>query len=296
MYMCDFMSQFYQLSDEECLNLAEKGDVKLQYEYARRVLKKQDIYPETAIFWLKKAANQNYIPAIKLLAFCCETGTGVDQNKESYEYWYGKIDEAYLAKAEQGDADAQLEVGNKYFHGGNIIAKDLNQVFKWWFMAAENGNVEAQVRVADSYMYGRFNDADVEQALFWYEKAAENDNNYAQYQLGKYYMTRTVKPGLYIECDSNYEPQCSDFALAVQWFRKAAEEGETNAQFELGKCYYHGIGVPESEEEAYQWFDRARKDGHNEAHFFYYKIVSDSYEAEYEKEEQQRLKQVQNTE
>lgn len=292
MYMYDFdswPSAYFQLSDEECLELAGKGQAELQYEYATRLMNKHGTNLDIALDWLVKAADQNYLPAFAKLGFCYERGQDVEKNEERAKYWYSKIDETYLARAEQGDAEAQFAVGNAFFHGGHAIQKDLNQVFNWWLMAAENGHVAAQVSVADSFMYGRFAEPDVEEALFWYTEAANADDPYAQYQLGKYYITGTVTPDVDMEFDENYGRRYftvfdsdHDFELAVTWFRKAAEAGNTNARFELGKCYYHGIGVPEDSEEAYKWFAHASGDGHNEARHIQDKMFSDMMDEEYE--------------
>ncbi len=46
-----------------------------------------------------------------------------------------------------------------------------------------------------------------------------------------------------------------DNVQAAAWWRKAAEQGHAWAQNNLGMRYHWGVGVPQSDSEAYYWFD-----------------------------------------
>ena len=49
--------------------------------------------------------------------------------------------EALRAKAEQGDAEAQLNLGNGYYHGEGV-PQDYAEAAKWNRLAAEQGHAE----------------------------------------------------------------------------------------------------------------------------------------------------------
>lgn len=54
----------------------------------------------------------------------------------------------------------------------------------------------------------------------------------------------------------------------IQGLRHRAEERETEAQMQLAICYYHGNGIPQDYEEAFQWALRAAIQGNDEAEDF----------------------------
>ena len=57
---------------------------------------------------------------------------------------------ATLAKAEQGDATAQCNLGYMYANGRGV-AKDYYEAVKWYRLSAEQGNAQAQSNLG--YMY-----------------------------------------------------------------------------------------------------------------------------------------------
>lgn len=62
-------------------------------------------------------------------------GWGVSQDYSMAVYWYRK-------SAEQGDAGAQLNLGNCYYYGTGV-EKDLDEAKKWWISAAQQENAQA---------------------------------------------------------------------------------------------------------------------------------------------------------
>ncbi|MBQ6647668.1 MAG: sel1 repeat family protein, partial [Muribaculaceae bacterium] len=64
----------------------------------------------------------------------------------------GKAREYYL-KAIEGDAEAQLCLGDCYYEGDGM-EKDYTQAVFWYFKAAEQGNVDAAYNLGVSYSLG----------------------------------------------------------------------------------------------------------------------------------------------
>lgn len=96
------------------------------------------------------------------------------------------IDPALLAKANAGDAAAQLAVGEAYENLGEP-KPDYAQAAEWYRKAADKDNAEAQIRLAALYRDGRGVNRDMAQAAAWYRKAAEQGNVSAQGTLGVLY-------------------------------------------------------------------------------------------------------------
>lgn len=53
-----------------------------------------------------------------------------------------------------------------------------------------------------------------------------------------------------------------DKTKAAEWYRKAAEQGHAKAQNNLGVLYEEGLGVPQSDEDAFAWFSKSAQQGY----------------------------------
>ena len=209
---------------------------------------------------------------------------GIEQ-EEFDEYEYGK---EIMRAAEQGDSEAQCNLGNMYYWGAGVeqdyeeavkwyrkaveqsnneaqrnlgfmyeygygVMKDNNQAIIWYVKAAEQGNSDAQCRLGDIYQYGRGVLPSYKYAMKWYRKAAEQGNSDAQYGLGDMYKYgRGVK---------------QDYKETIKWYRKAAEQGNSNAQYSLGNMYYWGEGVKQDYEETIKWYKKAAEQGNSNAQY-----------------------------
>ena len=68
--------------------------------------------------------------------------------------------------AEQGDADAQFNLGNAY-HTGAGVEKDDKQAVIWYRKAAEQGNADAQSNLGLAYHNGTGVEKDDKEAVNW---------------------------------------------------------------------------------------------------------------------------------
>ncbi len=79
--------------------------------------------------------------------------------------------------ADQGDADAQWQIGVRY-HNGDGVPHDDAQAMQWFQRAAEQGHVTAQATLGAYYWAGRGVPQDLSQAYFWSALAlAQGDEN-----------------------------------------------------------------------------------------------------------------------
>ena len=65
-----------------------------------------------------------------------ETGAGAVENKAKAVKWYRRA-------AEQGNVDAQLNLGDIYARGDGVPG-NLAEAVKWFRLAAEQGHADAQ--------------------------------------------------------------------------------------------------------------------------------------------------------
>jgi TPR repeat protein len=94
------------------------------------------------------------------------------------------IDAALLAKANGGDAAAQVAVGDCYATG-TVAARDLRQAALWYQKAAVKGDIGGELRLAALYRDGGKGFArDMAQAAAWYRTAADQGDVDAEATMG----------------------------------------------------------------------------------------------------------------
>ena len=99
--------------------------------------------------------------------------------KTAYKLW--------LPLAEQGDAEAQYNLGVMYEHSLGV-PQDYKTAVKWYRLSAEQGLAIAQSRLGFLHLLGiRGVQQDYKEAVKWSRLAAEQGNAIAQYFLGHSY-------------------------------------------------------------------------------------------------------------
>jgi TPR repeat protein len=113
-------------------------------------------------------------------------------------------------RADQGDAEAQLQLGMRYAEGDGVIQND-KEAAKWFALAAKQGLAEAQYHYGLALLQGRGVVQDYKAAFSWIEKPAQRGYAKAQYSLGELYRYGTGT--------------AVDKARAYLWFNLAAAQG-----------------------------------------------------------------------
>lgn len=128
----------------------------------------------------------------------------------------------YRGRAESGDAQAQVELAQRYAKGIGVV-KDLKQAAEWYRKAAEQGHAGAMNKVAWAYADGIAGGIDWEQALPWFSKAAELDDGNSLRQLAVMYGQ-----GIHVEQDRD---------RAMQYLVQLTRWGEAGVHhLDLGSC------------------------------------------------------------
>ena len=92
----------------------------------------------------------------------------------------------YRKAAEQGDSDAQCNLGACYYEG-NGVGRNKTLAVKWYRKAAEQGDIDAQYNLGLCYFNGNGVRRNMIEAVKWYRKAAEQGDAEAQFRLGWLY-------------------------------------------------------------------------------------------------------------
>lgn len=159
--------------------------------------------------------------------------------------------EELASVAEDGQPDAQYQLGLLYYRDSTVVPQDYTEAVKWWRKAAEQGDISAQHALGHVYYNGRGVEENYAEAVRWYRKAAELGNVTAQCDLGYcYYYGQGVHRN-YVE--------------AVKWFRKCTPSEFGLAELALGYCYYYGRGVPQDYGESARWFCEALESNSGES-------------------------------
>lgn len=223
------------------IDSARKGDASAQFEtgycYYHGLGTSVD-YAE-AVYWYRKAADQNHRIALNNLGVCYELGKGVSKNYyEALRY--------YRKSADLGNNTSQCNLGLCYEFGRGVT-KDVYEAVKWYRKSAENGNDRGQYRLGRCYENAIGVSKNDSEALKWYRKSAENGNIDAMNSLGCYYYNGTVV--------------ARDYNEAFRWFKKSADAGHSSAQYNMGLCYEFGRCVTKNIPEAKRWYQKAADNG-----------------------------------
>ena len=141
--------------------------------------------------------------AALLFAFCLLCPCAHAQQDESRRSRFLAVE----AKAKQGDAAAQYNLGVCYYNGIGV-EKDYVEAVKWYRKAAEQGRARAQSTLGVRYANGEGVEKDYVEAVKWYRKAAEQEEAFAQFMLGF--------------CYYNGNGVAKDFVDAYAWWNLAS--------------------------------------------------------------------------
>lgn len=153
-------------------------------------------------------------------------------------------------RADQGDANAEYELGQMYLLGHGVPQDDA-QANYWYQKAADQGLAKAEVAIGDLYCDGDGVEQSYADALAWYGKAANQGYPMAEQAMGKMNFYGYGLPQNYFG--------------AFTWYKKSADQGTAKSQYDVGYLYMHGLGVVRDSDEADRWFRMSASQGHEDA-------------------------------
>ena len=129
---------------------------------------------------------------------------------------YAGAAKLFLQLAEQGNANAQLQIGYQYAHGEGV-RQNAGEAVRWYRQAAGRGNAKAQSNLGKMYEDGLGVREDWAEAVRWYRRSAEHGYAEGQFNLGRAYQFGLAVP------QSRQE--------AIRWFEQAGDQGHDQANY-----------------------------------------------------------------
>lgn len=199
----------------------------------------------TAIYWLRKAADQKFGDADSILgSFCMRIHAAAqmgDDPKDQYAYatilYHGVKSVPYTAEANpftanyffemaanQGDIQARMHLAEWH-----LINNLQTKAFHHYKIAADAGNAEAQNFVGTQYRDGRVVCHDHQLAFKYFKRASEQQHAEAECNLACFYFAGTVKK--------------ADYKKALKLFKRSFDNGCARALLFIGLMHHRGLGV-----------------------------------------------------
>ena len=151
--------------------------------------------------------------------------------------------EKLIKQAEQGNSEAQYQLGKLYYSGENV-KKNYRVAFEWYKKAAESGHVLAQRMVAEMLLEGSQEiKKNRKLAFYWMQCAAMQDDTIALERLGDMY--------------AKGEGCAKDQNKAIEWYEKSAFKNNPIAQCKLGEIF-----LPVDLKRSKEWFKMAASLNH----------------------------------
>lgn len=161
---------------------------------------------------------------------------------------------SYLVqKAEQGDINAQFELGIAYASGVGA-ALNYSEALRWYRKAADSGHTGAENNLGVMYARGLGVPQNDCEAMKWYLRAATEGHPAAENNVGFMYASGRAALG-------QGKALSPDPQEALKWYHKAAVKAYAPAEFNLGMIYFQGAGTMQSFKEALKWFRKAAEHG-----------------------------------
>jgi TPR repeat protein len=180
-----------------------------------------------------------------------------------------KVFNPYQA-AEQGNAEAQNNLGLVY-HYGKGVKPDSEKAVYWWLKAAEQGFPPAQYHLGVVYYNGEGVEQDYEKAIYWYNEAGKQGYTIALHNLFKMKREENITVQFYL-AKFYYDALCkmaADLVLLdkekipdfdkekIKYLLEQKEQGNVVAQVILAQLYKTGNGVEKDKQQAFSLFQAA---------------------------------------
>jgi TPR repeat protein len=262
-----------QESFDDLLARAEEGDADAQFQLGEYYNSEGGVTIDEIGEWYLKAANQNHAPAQLALGLLFLEWLDDEGYRDQALYWIEKAAERgcedaikvlielgqanedmdnsdLLVEAEEGNPQAQFEVGRMLFFGVGL-RKSSSEGLSLFQKAALAGHPGAQVMLGRLYLFGINVDKNEGEAIKWLWLSAQQENAEAYYYLGACY-----NEGWGVGRNDEQAAAC---------LLKSAQMGNGTAQYHLAGFYHEGIGLSANEEQAEAWCCEAALQGNEDA-------------------------------
>lgn len=236
---------FFKLSQQDAVKAcraalaADNVNPVLKYRLARALTKERH-YRE-GFKLAKEAAEQNFLPALDLLAFYyLQEATGYRDERAGLEI--------VAIALKRGSPEAMARTSELHFSGAQKLKSD-EEARSHLLKAAQQEVPQAQFSLASMQLEGRHGfKRDEKAGIQWLERAAAHNHPSAQMNLATFYVT-----GKFVSRNG---------LKAKALFEAASLHGIVDASYNLAIMLETGRGVPQDEQMAYMHYRDAADAGH----------------------------------
>lgn len=195
---------------------------------------------QKAIDYLTQAVERNSNYARVELAFCYDSGFGVEQS-------YPKAFELFKAAADNDYPYANTRIA-QYYEDGLLGKEDYTSALEQYRIAADAGLPDAIYHVGRYYKYAVGIPENPEIALDCFRRAAQNGSALGMVELALAY-------------EQEYGGTEFDADKAMAYMEEAANKGYAYGQYKLGTYYYYGLKDVDLQKAKY-WFEKSNEQGY----------------------------------
>lgn len=197
---------------------------------------------KNTLYWLRKAADQNYEDAEAMLAHFYLKGKGVTKD-------FHKAITMLENLANRNNEGAQFTLAHMHLYGGlKYDPIRAEYLFRKAYQKTGDSNTKLFLQSAThfaacAYQYGNGVPQDYKEAMSLHLSAVDLGSVGSLKSLGDMHLVGQGVQQSYVE--------------AVAWYEKASASGNCEARTNLAACYAEGLGVEKNEAKAVYLFERA---------------------------------------
>ncbi|MEW6708857.1 MAG: tetratricopeptide repeat protein [Candidatus Riflebacteria bacterium] len=130
--------------------------------------------------FIRTAATAGFLAACLINAGCCGRKQTLEDAGKAYQSGdFAKASQIFMPAAEQGDAEAQVNIAFMYYCGMHF-PKDQKKAAEWYLKAAKRNHTNAQFSLGTLYENGEGVKRSIGEAYFWYSLAEKNGDKDAK--------------------------------------------------------------------------------------------------------------------
>lgn len=244
-----------------------KGDAKAMGMLGNRYHNGEGVQKDAVagVQWYTRAAEKNFIPAVRNLGTCYKNGWGVAKD-------HAKARELYKRAVDGDDTHAMIQLAGMWLRGDGGT-KNLTETFLLMRRAAHAGNEEAFRELAWCYKRGLGVKQNYDQSKTWFRKAAEAKEpcTSSMFQLGtmardaigserdqsealKWFIKASeLKHKPSTVAASNILMGQKRYSDALKYLKRAVSLGEKSAYMSIASIYSSGALGQVNDAEANKW-------------------------------------------
>lgn len=209
------------------VEIASSGDANIAAAVGKRYLLGIDGFRQNykrAAHHLQIAADKNHGGAMALLGYMYCLGLGVQMSLDvAYSY--------FVSSGKQHDSLGKNGLGYIYFHGTEVVPKNLKMAFQYFNESAYGGSADGMFNLASLYLTGTGIEQSFQRAAMWYTQALDRGHTPAAYTLAVMHLNGV---GTIRNCQ-----------IAVDLLKRVCERGSWVSQ-KLQEAYDRKEMFPES--------------------------------------------------